>query len=108
MGRERRQRQKRRGKEGEEKERGREKREIYKKVAIWCVCLSSLCVCSYGFALEETNYKDLGETVAREALSLEKNNPWATHTLGEATPPGKPAAGTSSLWSCDLTCRSCD
>ena len=55
-----------------------------------------LSACSYGFALEETNYKDLGEAVAREALSLEKNNPWATHTLGETTPPREAAAGTSN------------
>ena len=39
--------------------------------------------CSFAFSLEQTNYKDRAEDVAREALEMEKRNPWATHALSE-------------------------
>ena len=42
--------------------------------------------CSFAFSLEQTNYKDRGEEVAREALEMEKRNPWATHALSEGAP----------------------
>lgn len=35
--------------------------------------------------MEQTNYKDKAEEIARESLTLEKRNPWATHTLSEAS-----------------------
>ena len=38
---------------------------------------------SFAFGLEQTNYKDRAEDVARKGLDMEKRNPWATHTLSE-------------------------
>ena len=47
-----------------------------------CVC-ACVHACSYAFSLEEANYKDKAEEVAREALGLEKRNPWGIHALSE-------------------------
>ena len=46
----------------------------------FCCCLLT---CSYGFSLEESKERDLGEQAARKALTLNKNNPFATHALGK-------------------------
>ena len=38
---------------------------------------------SYAFSLEECRERDLGERAARRALTLNKNNPFATHAMGK-------------------------
>jgi hypothetical protein len=45
----------------------------------------------FAFSLEQTNYKDRAEEVARQALSLEKRNPWATHALSHVIEEARPA-----------------
>ena len=48
---------------------------------------------SYAFGLEQTNYKDKAEEVAREAMVLERQTPWAIHTLSEQLCEGHAGPG---------------
>ena len=42
---------------------------------------------SYAFGLEETNYHQKAEQVAREALAIQRRTPFAHHTMGELDAP---------------------
>lgn len=59
----------------------------------------------YAFALEETNYRDRAEELCKEALSLQPQAVWATHTMSEIEEEG----GVSELGLLSYVyCRSCD
>ena len=41
---------------------------------------------SYSFALEECNEREMAERLARKALDMNKNTPYAIHAIGELVP----------------------
>lgn len=65
-----------------------------------------LKICSYAFALEETNEREKAEKLLRKSLSMNPKTPWAHHAMSKVEP--NQTHGMDSQCIVSLTTRSCD